>query len=125
MSRVENEEVNACRDKSACSVNAVPGSADSRAADKSAASILCGVGVLGSLLYILNGDKSLKNVILINERKLLYPTTLTFEVLLNFPSYKLAFNESTAMADLKEFEEEKQCSMNDLEVYTVLFKLNR
>ena len=29
------------------------------------------------------------------------------------------------MADLKEFEEEKQCSMNDLEVYTVLFKLNR
>ena len=41
---------------------------------------------------------------------------LIFEVDFGIFSYTVDFNESAAMTDLKEFEEERKSNMDDLEV---------
>ena len=48
---------------------------------------------------------------------------LIFEVDFGIFSYTVDFNESAAMTDLKEFEEERKCNMDDLEVWTFFMLL--
>ena len=48
---------------------------------------------------------------------------LIFEVDFGIFSYTVDFNESAAMTDLKEFEEERKSNMDDLEVWTIIVLL--
>ena len=48
---------------------------------------------------------------------------LIFEVDFGIFSYTVDFNESAAMTDLKEFEEERKSNMDDLEVWTFFMLL--
>ena len=71
VSGVKHECVNACLGKCGGSFKHIACCTDCGGADKAAARISCGVGVLNALFDIFDCDKSFKIAALVNERKLL------------------------------------------------------
>ena len=78
VSRVKNENVNTCSDKSACSVKNVSCYTDRSTAEESAVSIFCGIGIFGRFLNIFDRNKTGKLAFFINDRKLFYFTAAKY-----------------------------------------------
>jgi len=118
VSRVKNEDVYLSFNESGNSFKNIVSHADSSTAKKSALFISCGIWILNSLFNILDSDKTLKNAVCINKRKLLdlmlHKYLLSaFKIRINRSSNEVFLSHNVTDLDIFKISDKSKISVSE------------